>query len=102
MHRPIWRICTCAAKGWIKDAEEAARWFSAAAQQGHTISQYNLGLIYEHGLGTDANDVEAVKWYYLASKGGHAKALSKLALLISLAIRFTPTPTRARMGANRI
>ena len=56
---------------------------SEAAQQGHTISQYNMGLIYEHGLGTDADDVEAVKWYYLASKSGHAKALSKRALLIS-------------------
>ena len=82
-------------QGVGQDYEEALKWFERAAAQGHPISQYNMGLMYEAGLGIDA---EAVKWFYLASKGGHAKALSKLALLIS---RNTPPELAQKITARR-
>ena len=56
----------------------------ASADQGNAIGQYVLGAIYFDGLGVPPNEEKA------------------LTLLRFLPIRFTPTPTRARMGANRI
>ena len=42
---------------------EAARWYRMAAEQNHSQSQYNLGMMYQsgHGVGEDAN--EANKWF---------------------------------------
>ena len=42
---------------------EAAKWYRMAAEQNHSQSQYNLGMMYQsgHGVGEDAN--EANKWF---------------------------------------
>ena len=48
------------------------------AEQGYAYAQYNLGLMYDNGLGVPENDAEAVKWYRLAAEQGDAYAQSNL------------------------
>lgn len=68
---------------------DAVRWFSLAAEQGHSDAQYNLGRLYDEesdwsteetlveflsrgGVIKDAR--EAARWYHLAAEQGHARA----------------------------
>ena len=46
------------------------------AEQGNALAQYNLGVMYDNGLGVPENDAEAVKWYRLAAEQGNAIAQS--------------------------
>ncbi|MDP1609082.1 MAG: tetratricopeptide repeat protein [Chlamydiales bacterium] len=58
--------------------EHAAHWFSLAAQQGLSHSQYWMGKFCESGLGgIPQSDEEALRWYSLAATQGHAIALRK-------------------------
>lgn len=63
------------------DYETALRWFTAAAEHGLADSQFNLGVVYENGLGVAADRVHAYKWYALAAKGGDGDAKSMSAAL---------------------
>ena len=50
-------------------------------EEGNAIAQYNLGLIYDEGLGVPQDYKEAVRLYTLAAKQGHAKAQYNLGLM---------------------
>jgi len=69
------------------DAEQAfaelaaAAWCRQAAEQGHSISQYNLGLMYDNGEGVAEDNAEAVRWFRLATDQGHDEARDRLAML---------------------
>ena len=56
------------------DFAAAAEWFRKAAEQGHAPAQYNLGTLYECGLGVPQDYVEAVKWFRKAAEQGLAEA----------------------------
>jgi len=47
-------------QGVPRDYEKAMQWFRKAADQGFAAAQYNLGFVYQVGLGDNA---EAVRWY---------------------------------------
>jgi TPR repeat protein len=51
----------------------------AAAEQGHTAAQYNLGSLYFTGDGTAKDADEAVRWYSAAANSGHPEAAFLLA-----------------------
>jgi hypothetical protein len=51
----------------------------AAARQGNSKAQNNLGYLYETGKDVRQDDAEAVKWYRKAAEQGHAKAQYNLA-----------------------
>lgn len=53
---------------------EAVRWFREAAERNRVVAQYNLGVLYERGLGVAASPPEAVRWYRLAAAQGHPGA----------------------------
>lgn len=53
-------------------AATAAQWFRRAADQGLVDSQYNLGRLYETGVGVSQNTAEAYKWYLIAAASGDA------------------------------
>ena len=53
----------------------------AAAKQGNAVAQYNLGVMYDNGMGVPENDAEAVKWYRKAADQGDAKAQHNLAFM---------------------
>ncbi len=53
---------------------EAASWFYRAAQADCADSQYNLALLYEHGLGIEQDLSRAYQWYIRAAKLGVKEA----------------------------
>ena len=65
-------------RGAARDYTEAAAWFRKAALQGHAAAQYNLGCLYEHGLGVQASDAEAIDWFRKAAEQGFAAAQNNL------------------------
>lgn len=44
------------------------------ASSGHAMAQFNIALMYHGGLGVQANEAEAVKWYIMAAKNGYMPA----------------------------
>ena len=48
--------------------------FIPLAEEGNAEAQYRLGLMHDNGDGTKQNSEEAIKWYTLAAKAGHAQA----------------------------
>ena len=59
-------------------AGEVARWFRLAAVQGHADAQFNLGHMFESGLGVAKDRAEAARWYRMAAAQGHAVAAEAL------------------------
>ncbi len=55
--------------------------FRASAEQGKAEAQYQLGLMYDGGVGVEENDAEALKWYRLAAEQGYAKAQYNLGMM---------------------
>ena len=56
---------------------EAAAWFEQAAAKGFPDSQYNLALLYEHGLGIEQDLLRAYQWYAEAAKAGVKEAAAQ-------------------------
>ncbi|MGA6993756.1 MAG: hypothetical protein WBX50_07645, partial [Candidatus Deferrimicrobiaceae bacterium] len=46
-----------------RDFKEAYRLFKPLAQQGIREAQFNLGIMYDNGLGVQQDYAEAEKWY---------------------------------------
>ncbi len=67
-------------KDTLSPAQSYLSW-KAAAEKGDTNSQYNLGLVYEQGLGTAVDLQQAARWYKKASMQGHAVAAYNLATM---------------------
>lgn len=55
-----------------KNYKEAVSCFTKAAEQGHTESQYRLGVLYSEVQDVDQCRTEALKWYKKAAEQGHA------------------------------
>jgi TPR repeat protein len=63
------------------DAQEAAKWYRLAAEQGHAHAQGNLGVMYFAGHAVPQDDREALKWIRRAAEQGQANAQSNLGLM---------------------
>ncbi len=63
------------------DDAEAAKWYRKAAEQGHALAQYTLGVMYQYGRVVPQDYAEATKWYRKAAEQGHAVAQYKLGLM---------------------
>ena len=64
-----------------QDNQEAAYWWSQAAEQGVVDAQARLGYMYEEGLGVGQDYGQAAKWYERAAAQGDAGAQNNLANL---------------------
>jgi len=53
--------------GVEQNLPEAARWFRKAADQSMAEAQFNLGLMYDEGIGLPKSDTKAVAWYLYAA-----------------------------------
>ncbi len=62
--------------------EEAFVNFTIAAEQGHTQSQYLLGVCYEKGHGAPRNMMMAARNYRKAAESGHPEAQARLGELL--------------------
>ena len=61
------------------DYERARREWQPLAAGGHRDAQFNLGLIYENGLGVPADRAAAARWYRHAAEQGDRMAQAYLA-----------------------
>jgi hypothetical protein len=67
----------CFATGdWIgeKDEAKAIVWYTAAAEQGHAESQYDLGFMLLLGEGTDQSTLKGMEWIIKAAEQGNDSA----------------------------
>ncbi|MDD5052003.1 MAG: tetratricopeptide repeat protein [Sulfuricurvum sp.] len=51
------------------------------ALRGDKIAEYQVGVIYEHGIGIDKNETQAAKWYEKAAHQGYIDAQYNLAIM---------------------
>tara|TARA_R110000803_G_scaffold62943_1_gene123378 strand:+ start:302 stop:898 length:597 start_codon:yes stop_codon:yes gene_type:complete len=56
------------------DYKTALAEWTPLAEQGDSVAQYNLGVMYDNGYGVPENDKTAVKWYTLAAEQGDSGA----------------------------
>lgn len=63
------------------DLSLANQEFLAAAKEGHADSQFNLGVMYENGIGVAKDEKEAVDWYGKSAAQGNAAAQFNLGVL---------------------
>jgi len=63
------------------DFAAAIREWLPLAEQGLTVAQFNIGLLYQTGSGVPRNLKEAARWYELAGKQGDPRAQTNLGFL---------------------
>jgi uncharacterized protein len=68
-------------QGVPHDCAQAARYYEAAAVQGHHASQNNLAGLYQHGLGVRRNFSKAFELYLAAARQNDPVAQSNLAAM---------------------
>ena len=72
-------------KGWDAyrsgDYSTAFKEWSPLAEQGMTDAQFNIGWMYDNGIGVKKSYKTALKWYRLAAENEHADAQYILALM---------------------
>jgi uncharacterized protein len=61
-----------------KDYKTAVKWWSLAAEQGHSDAQNSLGIMYNQGKGVPQDYITSIKWYTLAAEQGHPSSASTL------------------------
>lgn len=64
-----------------EDSAEVVEWYRIGAEEGISIAQFNLGVMYANGQGVPENDAEAVKWFRLAAEQGDALAQDNLGVM---------------------
>ena len=53
---------------------EGAMWYRRAAEQGDSLAQYSLGLLYDKGQGVPRDVIEASKWLNLSTAAAPPRA----------------------------
>ena len=86
-------------QGVPQNFKEAVRWFTKAAEQGNTHTQFNLGDLYMNGEGGIKQDLtRALKLFRLAAAQGHepAKAaMPQVEAMLKASLGVTP-PAKQR------
>lgn len=61
-----------------KNFKDSVLWYRKVADLGSAVGQYNLGILYEKGLGVAKDDNQAHSWFQKAADQGDADAIKKL------------------------
>ncbi len=70
-----------AGHGGVKiDYPRAIAWFREAAVNGVANARYNLGVLYQQGMGVEKNIAQAISWYKTAAKLDHPEAQYNLGI----------------------
>lgn len=88
-------IYTAGHGGVKQNYEKAAFWFAKAAGQGIANARYNLGVLYQQGLGVPKDMKEAIKWYRAAADLGHPEARYNLGIAYIEGVGVPYDPARA-------
>ena len=62
------------------DINETYRWCRKAAERGNNFAQFEIGIVYDYGLGCEENKKEAVKWYKRSASKDYIPAVYFLGL----------------------
>ena len=60
--------------GVVHDLKQAVRWYTQAAELGHTDAQFNLGLMYASGVLGETDNESAFKWLCKSAQSGDSEA----------------------------
>jgi len=63
------------------DIQLAAKEFRAAAAAGNSDAQFNVGLMYEQGIGVSKDEQESLVWYRKSAEQGNPNAQFNLAVM---------------------
>jgi TPR repeat protein len=58
-----------------QDYKLAMEWYQKAASNGNIDAQYNIGYLYQYGLGVSPDYKQAMKWFQKAAGNGIAEAI---------------------------
>ena len=83
-----------------RDFEKTVMIWRPLAEQGHAEAQYNLGTLYDTGIGVSQDDGKAAKWYRLAAEQGSVKAQFNLGILYHNGRGVSQDYLRAHMWFN--
>jgi TPR repeat protein len=89
-------IYTAGHGGVTVDYDRAVFWFKEAATSGVANAQYNLGVLYQQGLGVPKDIPKTVQWYRAAAKKNHPEAQYNLGIA---SIEGIGTPYDAKQAA---
>jgi len=64
-----------------QSAADALSWYRMAAEKGNPAAAFNVGALYDAGLGVARDPAEASQWYAQAAAKGSGRAAFNLALL---------------------
>jgi TPR repeat protein len=80
-----------------KDFKKAFTEFLPLAQRGDRVSQFYLGVLYNHGTGVEQNWTKAVQYYRLSAEQGYAKAQCNLGTMLGQGAGAPKDPVEAHM-----
>ena len=83
-----------------QDYKTAVQWFRRAAEQGHAMAQFNLGLMYDKGEGVPQDYKTAAQWYRRAAEQGNAMAQFNLGVMYRKGEGVPQDYVHAHMWAN--
>ena len=69
-----------AREGAAQDYPQAARWYLKAADQSHSLAQFNLAIMYAGGQGVARDEIKSMGWMQKAADLGDAGAQYHLGL----------------------
>ncbi len=65
-----------------RDYAEGEKWIGQAAEAGEPAAQFEMGSLYEHGLGVERDIAIAAGWYLKAAERGHPQAQYNVATML--------------------
>lgn len=68
----------------MSQESEAVKWYQKAAEQGHALAQFNLGVMYSLGRGVPQDDTKAAHWYEKAAQQDDLDAQVNLGSLYAM------------------
>lgn len=81
--------------GVERDMRTATAWYEKAAERGHPIAQFNLGVFYANGTGVAQDMTFAARWWQRAALQGHVEAQFNLGLLYAQGLGIAADPKEA-------
>ena len=90
-------LYTAGQAGVTQNYERAGFWFEKAAEQGIGNAAYNLGVLYQQGLGAEQDLQRALDWYRRAAQLGHPEAQYNLGIsyIEGVGTRYNPNMAAA-------
>jgi TPR repeat protein len=60
------------------DISAARSWYKKAMKQGHAGAMFNIGCLYECGLGVEKDMERAIEFFKMAARIGHAESKERI------------------------